>query len=96
MKKRKREMPNRNDEHSETVASELGAIPKDLQGVLGEPSGRQRRLIANLDRLRRSLLGPEDLLDRTSYSRPFPPHNHHSKGTDAGWQPSRTLEIPEE
>lgn len=89
-------MPNRNDEQSGPSTAASAAIQQELQGVLGEPSGRQRRLIANLDRLRRSLLGPEDLLDRTSYSRPFPPHNHRPKGTDAGWEPSRTLEISED
>lgn len=42
----------------------------------GEYSGKishQQQLIENLARLYQSLLGPNDLLDREGYSRPFPP-----------------------
>jgi hypothetical protein len=89
-------MQNPNHERSET-ANAASVIQQELQGALGEPDKRQRKLIANLDRLRRSLLGPEDLLDRTSYSRPFPPHRHQRKsGADPDWtQETITIDIPQ-
>jgi len=92
-------MRNRNDQHPEAATAAAAVIQQELQGVLGEPDRRQRELIANLDRLHRSLVGPEDPLDQTSYSRPFPPpHRHPSTGTaDRAWkEQSRTLDIPEE
>ena len=48
-----------------------------FQSGPGEYSGvkvsHQQQLIESLARLYQSLLGPNDLLDREGYSRPFPP-----------------------
>ena len=53
-------------------ATEETAIEHDLEYAFGEPNKQQQDLIADLDRLYRSLRGPERILDRSSYSRPFP------------------------
>jgi hypothetical protein len=55
----------------------LEATESVLQQEVGElintPSRRQREILEDLNRLQNSLRGPEDLLDRSSYSRPIPP-----------------------
>ena len=59
------------------------AIEHDLGQIAGKPSRHQRKIIENLSRLQRSLRGPENLLDRGGYSRPFPPAPpHQSKDRD--------------
>jgi hypothetical protein len=55
----------------------LGASEKAIQEQFGElisePDNRQQALLADLLRLHKSQHGPEQMLDRGSYSRPFPP-----------------------
>jgi hypothetical protein len=67
----------------------LGASEKAIQEqfgeLIGEPDNRQQELLADLLRLHQSLRGPEQLLDRGSYSRPFPPvQNQLNKAVKKG------------
>ena len=48
-------------------------LEHEFGGGIGELSHRQRRALEHLNRLFLSLRGPEVLLDRVNYSRPFPP-----------------------
>ena len=59
------------------------AIQQEIGGLVGKPDKRQKELLENLSRLQHSLRGPEELLDRRSYSRPFPPlpSRHHKEKT---------------
>jgi hypothetical protein len=58
----------------------LDAIEADIdtqfRGLTDEPNRRQKHLLDDLNRLVDSLRGPEELLDRGNYSRPFPPRNN--------------------
>jgi hypothetical protein len=58
--------PEGSNAPEQVIAQELGAL-------IGEPDRRQKELLEDLERLHHSLHGPEDLLDRGNYSRPFPP-----------------------
>jgi hypothetical protein len=64
----------------------LEATERDVDYFVAEitdrPDKQQRRLLEDLNRLLDSLRGPEELLDGTSYSRPFPPrpHRHPAAG----------------
>lgn len=49
------------------------AIEEEFALFLGFPDVDQKKALANLARLHRSLRGPEGLLDKGNYSRPFPP-----------------------
>jgi hypothetical protein len=53
------------------------AIQHEIRDFIGEPNTSQRQLLEDLARLRRSLRGPEEVLDKGSYSRPFPPRPLH-------------------
>jgi hypothetical protein len=62
------------------IVTALQQIDKTEEGIQGDfdhfvdkPTNRQQVLLENLDNLLHSLRGPEHLLDRTNYSRPFPP-----------------------
>lgn len=57
----------------ERVEAAEAAIQHEIGEVIGTPTRRQRELLDDLVRLQHSLRGPEDLLDRRGYSRPFPP-----------------------
>jgi hypothetical protein len=46
-----------------------------LQRVGGSLTAGQRMTLENLERLVKSLAGPEDVLDNDNYSRPFPPRH---------------------
>lgn len=57
------------------------AALEELGEFIGGPTRRQKEIIASLSRLQQTLRGPEDLLDKRSYSRPLPPAPpQHSKG----------------
>jgi hypothetical protein len=91
MKKRKPTMHERNDENLDAravkalqkQATEETAIEHDLEYAFGRPNKRQRELIADLDRLYNSLRGPEQLLDRSNYSRRVPPKPHSQRTQSA-------------
>jgi hypothetical protein len=58
----------------EKLETAEAALEDEFEGaLLNTPSGQQRRIFENLNRLYISLRGPETLLDRVNYSRPFPP-----------------------
>lgn len=59
------------------------AIEEEFAQFLGFPDADQKRALANLARLHRSLRGPEGLLDKGYYSRPFPsPISQRSVATE--------------
>jgi hypothetical protein len=62
------------------------AVQREISAVIGTPDKRQKELLENLSRLQHSLRGPEELLDRRSYSRPFPPlpSRQHKEKTAGG------------
>jgi hypothetical protein len=57
----------------ERVEATEAVIQHEIAEVIGTPTRRQKELLEDLVRLQQSLRGPEDLLDRRGYSRPFPP-----------------------
>lgn len=59
------------------------AALEELGEFIGGPTRRQKEIIASLSRLQHSLRGPEDLLDKRSYSRPLPPAPSH-QGKEKG------------
>lgn len=60
------------------------AVQQEISAVIGTPDKRQKELLENLSRLQHSLRGPEELLDRRAYSRPFPPRPPRHKEKPAG------------
>ena len=48
------------------------ALQQELAQFMGFPDADQKKILANLARLHHSLRGPENLLDKGNYSRPFP------------------------
>jgi hypothetical protein len=52
------------------------AIEQEFAQFLGFPDVDQKKILTELARLHRSLRGPEGLLDKGNYSRPFPPPLH--------------------
>jgi hypothetical protein len=66
------------------------AIQEEISEVVGRPSRRQREIIEELSRLHHSLRGPEDLLDRRSYSRPVPPAPPHDRREKGATLPANT------
>jgi len=62
-------MENKDD----SLANAVEGIEEDLDQFVGTISNHQKKLLHHLTRLYTSLRGPEDALDHTGYSRPFPP-----------------------
>lgn len=62
------------------------SILEELGSLFDLPDKRQKQLLEDLVRLHHSLHGPEGLLDRGNYSRPFPPppQNQQSNLTRRG------------
>lgn len=50
-------------------------IQEEFAQFVGTLDRSQKKLVGELARLHHSLRGPEGLLDRGNYSRPFPPPN---------------------
>ncbi len=75
-------------ERGETV------IQREIQDLPGQPTNRQRTLLEDLVRLHRSLRGPENVLDRGNYSRPFPPAPVVHKNGNPYVEGTRTSEGP--
>jgi hypothetical protein len=67
----------RKEEQQETeiliVQTEGSKLPSETDSPALDLRRSQRKLIEDLTRLQDSLRGPEVLIDRTNYSRPFPP-----------------------
>jgi hypothetical protein len=85
MKKRKAIMKHRKDDQPETevlILQEAGGskIASETDASADGLTGSQRKLIEDLTRLQNSLRGPEILIDRTNYSRPFPPSPSRQDG----------------
>jgi len=57
----------------EKLETQETAIQQEIAELAGTPSEHQRLILEDLTRLQHSLRGPEDMLDKRSYSRPFPP-----------------------
>ena len=57
------------------------AIQHEIE-LAGSPTHRQKRILDDLTRLQHSLRGPEEVLDKHGYSRPFPPKasSHQKEG----------------
>jgi hypothetical protein len=49
------------------------SFQEELGEYLGFPDPDEQKIIADLNRLHHSLRGPENLLDKGNYSRPYPP-----------------------
>jgi hypothetical protein len=58
------------------------AFQQELANFMGFPDADQKTILTNLARLHHSLRGPEGLLDRGNYSRPFPPKSKDPQTTD--------------
>ena len=58
------------------------ALEHEFSQFLGFPDVDQKKILADLTRLHRSLRGPEGLLDKGNYSRPFPEVQHPAEGKD--------------
>lgn len=57
----------------ENQDSHVKALEEEFAQYLGFPDVSEKKVLANLNRLHQSLRGPEGLLDKGNYSRPFPP-----------------------
>lgn len=61
----------------EKIANADEAVEHELATAIGGPTRQQKTLLASLNRLSRSLQGPESLLNRFNYNRLVPPEPHH-------------------
>jgi hypothetical protein len=68
-------------------------IQREMDPSVLDNKRRQQVLVEGLRRLQDSLRGPEDLLDRANYSRPFPPAPPRHDGRYAG-EAERHIEDP--